>query len=222
MQNGWLIFRAATDLYEMKTDLILIGGGTHCKSCIDVIEHTEKFNIIGVLDKQELVGRKILSYDIIGTDDDLLQFQKCSFLITVGQIKSNVIRKKIYHNLVANKLNLATVISPRAYVSKYASIGEGTIVMHDALINPAVTIGYNCIINTKTLIEHDTIVGSHCHISTAAVVNGNCTIGDDVFIGSHATVANQIMITDEVVVGAGITVIKNLNNKGVYIGNTRE
>ncbi|MCJ0741510.1 acetyltransferase [Pedobacter montanisoli] len=202
----------------MKKDLILIGGGGHCKSCIDVIEYTEEFNIIGILDKKELTGNKILSYDIIGTDEDILKFKKCSFLITVGQIKSSAVRRNIYHNLVANELNLATVISPRAYVSKHASIGKGTIVMHDAMINSAVTVGYNCIINTKALIEHDTVVGNHCHISTAAVLNGNCKIGDDVFMGSNATLANQIIVTDEVIVGAGITVIKNINSKGIYTG----
>lgn len=200
----------------MKRDLILIGGGGHCKSCIDVIEHTEEFNIVGILDKKELIGNKILSYDIIGVDEDQLKFKNCSFLITVGQIKSNTIRKNIYHNLVANGLTLATVISPRAYVSKYASIGGGTIVMHDAMINSAVTIGYNCIINTKALIEHDTVVGNHCHISTAAILNGNCKIGDDVFIGSNVTLAHQIIVTDEVIVGAGVTVIKNINSKGIY------
>lgn len=204
----------------MKKDLILIGGGGHCKSCIDVIEHAGDFNIVGILDKKELIGNKILSYDIIGTDEDVLKFKQCSFLITVGQIKSSAVRKKIYHNLTANELTFATVISPRAYVSKYANIGVGTIVMHNAMINSAVTVGHNCIINTKALIEHDTIVGNHCHISTAAILNGNCKIGDDVFIGSNATLVNQVMIADEVIVGAGITVISSINSKGIYTGNT--
>ena len=38
-----------------KNNLILIGGGGHCKSCIDVIEQENKFNITGILDVKEKV-----------------------------------------------------------------------------------------------------------------------------------------------------------------------
>ncbi|WP_461789336.1 acetyltransferase [Pedobacter sp.] len=202
----------------MKKDLVLIGGGGHCKSCIDVIEHTNEFNIIGILDQRELIGSHVLGYEVIGTDDDLLKFKASHFLITVGQIKSNLTRKKIYKNLLDNSLSIATVISPNAHVSKHAKIGAGTIIMHHAIVNSESTIGNNCIVNTKALIEHDTIVGHHCHISTAAVLNGNCNIGNDVFIGSNAAVANHITIKDNVVVGAGVTVIRNITTAGIFTG----
>ena len=35
--------------------LILLGGGGHCKSCIDVIEQESKYTIEGILDKKELL-----------------------------------------------------------------------------------------------------------------------------------------------------------------------
>ena len=56
--------------------IILIGGGGHCKSCIDVIEAEGKYDIAGILDMPEFVGEKILGYSIIGTDDDLPELSK--------------------------------------------------------------------------------------------------------------------------------------------------
>ena len=35
-------------------NLILIGAGGHCVSCIDVIEKEKKFKIVGVLDKKKV------------------------------------------------------------------------------------------------------------------------------------------------------------------------
>ena len=32
--------------------IILIGGGGHCKSCIDVIESEKKYTIKGILEKK--------------------------------------------------------------------------------------------------------------------------------------------------------------------------
>ena len=42
--------------------IILIGGGGHCKSVIDVIEQENKFEIAGIIDKPELLNSKILGY----------------------------------------------------------------------------------------------------------------------------------------------------------------
>ena len=51
--------------------IILIGGGGHCKSVIDVIEQEAQFKIAGIVDKSELLGSKILGYQVIGNDFDL-------------------------------------------------------------------------------------------------------------------------------------------------------
>ncbi len=157
--------------------LILIGGGGHCKSCIDVIEQSDKYQIVGILDKPELIGQKILGYDIIGTDDQItnLSVEGYDFLITIGQLRASQFRQILFNTLLKCNANVATVISPRAYVSQHAIVNEGTIVMHDVLINAGAYIGKNCIINSKALIEHDAVVEDHCHISTAATLNATST-----------------------------------------------
>ena len=39
-------------------EIILIGGGGHCKSVIDVIEQEGKFKIVGIVDKPELIWER--------------------------------------------------------------------------------------------------------------------------------------------------------------------
>lgn len=198
--------------------ILLIGGGGHCKACIDVIEQEGKFQISGIVDVAEKVGQEILGYPIIGTDQDLstLIEQYKNALITVGQIKSANIRIKIYNQLKSLNAHMPVITSPLAYVSEHASILEGTIVMHHALINAEAQVGSNCIINSKSLIEHEAHVGSHCHISTGAKVNGQVTIGNECFIGSGATLANNITLKDKVIIPAGEAVFKNIEKPGVY------
>jgi len=188
--------------------LILLGGGGHCKSCIDVIEQEGKYEITGVLDSKELVGQKILNYDFIGTDDDIAKFvsEGYLFLITVGQIHTSSIRKKLFYLLREHSAQLVTVVSPRAYVSKHAQVGKGSIVMHDALINASTIIGENCIINTKALIEHDATIEDFCHISTAAVVNGGVDIKEGTFFGSNAVSKEYITLVKDTFIKAGSVV----------------
>lgn len=180
----------------MKEKIVLIGGGGHCHSVIDVIEQTNKYEIIGIVDTKENIGKKVLDYKIIACDDDLETiFLSCkNALITVGQIESNKIRVKIYNNLKKIGFNLPVIISPLAYVSKHSSIEEGTIIMHHALVNANAKIGKNCIINTKALIEHDCVIGDNCHISTASVLNGGVRVKENSFFGSNATSKQSIEI----------------------------
>jgi len=178
--------------------IILIGGGGHCKSVIDVIEQEKKYKIAGIIDKTSSLGAKILGYKVIGSDLDLdfLAKKYKNAIITVGQIKSPLVRIKLFN--LANKagFKFPSIISPRAYVSKHSSIGIGTIIMHNVVVNANVSIGYNCIINTKSLIEHDCEISNHCHISTNATINGSVKIRSKCFIGSNATVRDGITIKE--------------------------
>ena len=43
--------------------LILVGGGGHCKSVIDVAENAG-YTILGILDRPEEMGKKVLDYEV--------------------------------------------------------------------------------------------------------------------------------------------------------------
>jgi sugar O-acyltransferase (sialic acid O-acetyltransferase NeuD family) len=187
--------------------ILLIGGGGHCKSVIDVIEQGDEFQIIGIVDKPELLGTKVLSYPIIGNDSDLANLAKKYHyaLVTVGRIKSPALRIKLFDLAIKSGFVIPFVISPRAYVSKHAVVSKGTVVMHDALINAHAKIGQNCIINSKALIEHDAIIEDHCHISTASVINGGTTVKANTFYGSNATSREYVKIGGFIKAGSVVT-----------------
>lgn len=169
--------------------LILIGGGGHCHSVIDVIEQENCYQIAGIVDTPENLGKQVLGYSVIATDDQLAELygQYQHALVTVGQIKSSELRVRLYQQLKAIGYQLPVIISPLAYVSKHAQVDEGTVVMHHALVNANASIGKNCIINSKALIEHDAQIHDHCHIATASVINGGVVVQANTFVGSNAT-----------------------------------
>lgn len=201
--------------------VILVGGGGHCRSCIDVLEADGINPIAGVLDMPERVGQTIYGYPVLGTDDMLpaLAAEGHPFLITLGQIRSASRRVSLYAILKSLGARLASAVSPLAYVSPRASIGEGTIVMHHAVVNAGAKVGANCIINTKALLEHDVTVGDHCHVSTGAILNGGSRLGARSFLGSHATVHQEVSIGDDCVVAAAACVRKDWPGPGVLRGD---
>jgi sugar O-acyltransferase (sialic acid O-acetyltransferase NeuD family) len=197
--------------------ILLIGAGGHARACIDVIETESQFEIAGLVEKEGCVAGDNLEYPIIGTDNDLkdLRQQYNNALITVGQIKSPETRKKLYQLLKELDFNLSIIISPQAYVSKHAQIGEGSIIMHGAIINANAKIGKNCIINNKSLIEHDVVIGDHCHIATGAIINGEVSVGNETFIGSGAVTKQCISIGNNSIIGAGVILKRDIVPKQV-------
>ena len=185
--------------------IVLIGGGGHCKSVIDVIEQEGQFNIEGIVDVAELLGSEILGYPVFGTDDDMPKLAKKykNAIITVGQIKSPKLRIKLFDLAVKSGFTMPKIISPNAYISKHSSIGNGVVVMHNAIINANSSIGDNCIINSKALVEHDCKISSHCHISTNATINGGAMVGSGSFVGSNATTKELAVIKDNSFIKAG-------------------
>ena len=217
----------------MGEKLILIGGGGHCKSCIDVVQAEGRFGIAGIVESSgyqmagprlrgdDKEGYQVMGYPVIGTDDDLPELIKeyKNALITVGQIQHPDIRIKLF-NLIRNLGGaFPVIISPNAYVSRTAIIGAGTIVMHHAVVNTEAVIGANCILNTGSLVEHESTVGDHCHISTYAILNGQCRVGNRTFIGSRAVLSNNTEVADDILVSCGSVVLHSLDQPGTYIGN---
>jgi len=204
-----------------KKAIILIGGGGHCKSCIEVIESSNQYKIAGIIDNQLNKNEQVLGYPVLGSDDDLPELRKKyeHAMITVGQIRSAKVRIIIFELLKKLDFTLPTVIASTAYVAKNVQLGEGTIVMHQAFINANTKVGVNCIINSKALIEHDCLIGDHTHISTASTVNGTVSIGNECFIGSRSSFVNNIEITNNVFIGINSTISKSITKSGMYLRN---
>lgn len=199
-------------------NLIVVGGGGHCKSVIDVAE-SAGYNILGILDKPEEVGKRVLGYEVIGTDDDMDKYaEKADFIVTVGQIKSSNLRVKLHQMLAEANCHLATIIASTAHVSRHATIGEGTIIMHQAFVNADARIGKGCIINTASIIEHEATVGDYCHVSTGATINGGASIGKCTFVGSQSVINQCVKIGDNIIIGAGSAVVNDLPSNCIAVG----
>ena len=202
----------------LRPSILLIGGGGHCCSVIDVLEQEGKFEIAGIIEHEDALESSLLNYPVLGTDEDLPQLREQYEygLVTVGQIKSSALRVKLYDHLKELNFILPVIISSRAYVSPHARLGSGTIVMHDALVNAGAKVGINCILNSKTLIEHDVNIGDHCHVSTGSLVNGGTQVGQGTFIGSGTVLRESIQVGQGTFIAAGTKVMKDLPPNSNY------
>ncbi len=186
-----------------KNKIIVYGDGGHSTSCIDLIESTNKFKIVGVVSNKKL--KKINNYPIIGNDDDLENLKNITnnIIIGISFYKDLKKRKKIYLRLKNLGFKIPTILSPLSYVSKGVKIGDGCQIFHRVVINKNAKIESNCIINSRSLIEHDVKIKSNSHISTSVTINGGCILGEGVFIGSGSVLRENLKIKNNFFVKMG-------------------
>jgi sugar O-acyltransferase (sialic acid O-acetyltransferase NeuD family) len=203
-----------------RPSLILIGAGGHARACIDVIEQHGQYQIAGLVGLPVELNTVHFDYAFIATDNDLAALSKAHqyAFITMGQIQTPDHRIRLYHRATELGFQLPVIIAPTAYVSRHATIGAGTIVMHGAIVNAGACVGNNCIINTRALVEHDAMVGDHCHISTGAILNGDVRVGARSFVGSGSVVKEGVTLGQRSVVGMGLAVRHNQVESARFVG----
>lgn len=195
--------------------LLLIGGGGHAISCIDVIKSIKKYKIQGIIVNDKSQNQTPFKH--LGNDNDLTKLRSNYdyAFIGIGQIKNSNIREKYFNKLKKLEYKIPKFMSKFAYISKDTNILDGTIVMHHSIINADCKVGYNCIINTKSLLEHNVNVENNCHISTGVIINGGVTVGSKTFIGSGTIVHENIKIGKECIITAGSIIKQNVKDGSI-------
>lgn len=200
----------------MQEKVVVIGAGGHAKVVGDIIVKSND-HLIGFLDDFIPSGTNIIGkYKTIGKIEECLnlysQNNTTKFIIAIGD---NLVRERIAQTY---QIPYYTAIHPNTIIGIDAKIGEGTVVMANTCINPNALIGKHTIINTGAIIEHDNIIEDFVHISPNVSLGGTVHIGEKTHIGIGATVKNNINITSNVIIGAGAVVVKNIKEKGTYVG----
>lgn len=204
----------------IKSGIILIGAGGHARACTDVIEQQGLYQIVGLVGITEELHRQHLGYEVIATDDSLARIAKSTpyALITTGQMRTAKLRMRLYQEATQCGFRMPAIIASTAYVSRHASVGAGTIVMHGAIVMAGAKVGNNCIINSRALIEHDVTIKDHCHISTGAILNGGVSVGEGSFIGSGCLIKEGLSIGKDCLVGIGLAVRHALADSTHFTG----
>jgi len=188
----------------MLKKLAILGAGGHGKVVAEIAELTGWQ--VHFFDDDYLNIKHISDWPVLGDEEQLINNIK-NFSDVFVAIGDNHIRFEKTIHLRSLGFNVVSLIHPNTTVSKYASIGSGSVVMAGAIVNPFVKVGISSIINTASSIDHDCIIGSGVHICPGANLAGEVSVGDLSWIGIGTAVKECIKIGIDVNVGAGAVVV---------------
>ena len=188
--------------------MILYGGGGHAKVVLDCLL-TSDIELKLVFDNQILTGF-FEQYYMGKYNSEILPHHP--LIISIGE---NKIRKKISTE-VSHRFGMA--VHPSANISKFSTVGAGSVVFHNAVVQSSTTIGKHCIVNTAVVVEHDCVMDDFSHLATHATLCGGVKIGEGTLIGAGATVLPNVKIGKWCIIGAGSVVTNDVGDFSIMAG----
>jgi len=157
------------------------------------------------------------AWNVVGNTERLLAavHEYDGVLVAIG---NNRVRQAKLDQLKAAGAMLVTLRHPDSTVSRYATLGEGSVVFAGAVVNADARVGSGAILNTGSSVDHDCLLGSCVHISPGARLAGGVCVQDLSWIGIGACVRQLVNIGSQVMVGAGAVVVRDVPDKVTVAG----
>ena len=200
----------------VKEKLLILGAKGVAKVTIEAAEAEGMFSQIALLDTYADYDH-LLSYPIIGKCDDFEKYKE-EFSHAYACMADAKLRKEFTEKLVEAGFKIPSIIHPRAYVSRHATLGTGIVLDANVTIGAGSKIGDGCIFHAGTSISHDNEIGEYCFFVYNIATNGYVRVGNNTFVGSSSCIKNETSIGSNVLVAAGSVVIEDVPDNVMVAG----
>ena len=175
-----------------KEKLLLVGAGGFGRM---VAEQTMPQYDCAFVDDGQPVGAELCGIPVVGGLADLPDLRKVYGLLVVG-IGNNQFRAQVYEKAKALGYAFPNIIAPSAYISPFAQIGCGCVVLQNACVQNGASVGNGVLLNAGIEAHCDAAVGDYALIYTNSVIRTGATVGNFTRIGSNCTICNKATVPD--------------------------
>ncbi len=95
------------------------------------------------------------------------------------------------------------IVHPSASVSRFATIGAGTVVLQGAIVGSGASVGSFCIINTASSLDHGGDLADFSSLAPGVVTGGNVRVGTRTAVGIGCIIKHGLSIGNDTVIGGG-------------------
>ena len=186
----------------MKEKLLIVGAGGLGRV---VLEQAEKDYECAFLDDGPQPGTIINGSEVIG---GISKLHSCypEYRHLVVAIGDNALREKVYREAEKAGYDFPNIVWPSVYISPYAKVGRGCILLNNVVIQNAAVVGDGTILCTGVEAHHESTIGNCCVIYTNSVVRSLTHVGDRVWIGSTVSISTRASVPDDAVIEDGSVV----------------
>ena len=205
-------------------ELYIFGAGEFAKIASSYFSDEGVYDIKGfVVDDEHFNDscKSINAFPIFKFSEVFERFKSSEVrvFVAISASRMNLDRANVYERLKKLGCQFASYVSPKAFVSSKATLGENVFVFEENVIQNDVEIGDNTILWSGNHVGHQSKIGSHVFLSSHVVISGFCTIERYCYFGVNSTLVDHLFISQGTLVGAGSLILKDTEQNSVYVGN---
>jgi UDP-3-O-[3-hydroxymyristoyl] glucosamine N-acyltransferase len=192
---------------DISKPLIFLGSNSCIHKLYELCQSIG-YQITGIIDDDYYGQGSYKDIPVVGTEADTDKFKDHQFICATNWISGNTSDNIIIRNrekrtrqidlLDQKQLALASIISPIAQVSKYATIGRGVVIDAFCLVEPEAILKDHVVMHTHSGVGHLCTIGRNSVLQRYVQVSGGIHMGENVYMGT----ASKILRT-EVTIAAG-------------------
>ncbi len=143
---------------------------------------------------------------------DTLSFDAAVVAIGDGTARSKCV------SLLGADVDFPTLVHPSAFVSPFATLGPGVLVMNNAVVSARASVEIGALINVAAYVAHDCAVGAYSHLASGVRLGGAARVGSHCLCGTNSVLLPGVTIGDRVTCGAGAVVTTDVASGSTVAG----
>lgn len=157
----------------MNKNLLIVGGGIYAVVASEIALDSMIFEKIDFVDDERKTT--VNGIKVVGTTSDIdeLASRYANIIVAIGN--PNVRLSMLKRIKEETTYRIASLISPRAYVSPTAQIMSGCIIEPMAVVHTGCFISDGCIVSAGAVVNHASMCCAGVHVDCNATVEG-CSI----------------------------------------------
>jgi sugar O-acyltransferase (sialic acid O-acetyltransferase NeuD family) len=199
--------------------IVILGASGYARETADLVAQlapSQGWELIGFADRDdEHKGETLNGLPVVGRLANLSGVEGLNAVVGAGDIGP---RDRQIGEIAAMGLPTPTLVHPSAWISPYATLGEGTVVCAGATVTANSVVGDHVMLNVGVSVAHDISIGDRCVLSPGTRISGWVTIEDECYFGVGAVVLPKLTIGRGAVVGAGAVVTRDVAPGEVVAG----
>lgn len=200
-----------------KPQLVVLGASGNALDALDALQ--AGYEIVAFVDDDPARQGEMIDGVPIRPRGVLGEYPDAQVVALIGSEKSFGRREEIIGGFGLPAERFATIVHPRAHVSRQAWLGRGTVVFAGATIPSNARLGDHVLVLPNTVIHHDTVAEDYSIIGAGVIIAGHVRIGRSSYVGSGSTIRNGVTLGPKSLIGMAANVTKSFDGGVVLVGN---
>lgn len=201
-----------------KKRLVLFGTSAFADLAYEYFTKESSYDVVGfTVERSHLTDIAKFGLPVVPFEELETQFPPGDYscFVAVTYSEMNHFRERIASTLRLKNYELATFVSPHAFLGANVEIGDNCFIFENNTVQSNVRIGDNVIMWSGNHIGHHSTIAANCFVSSHCVIAGYVSIGSYTFLGVNSTISNNVVIGDHNWIGPGATLTASTDSDSI-------